>query len=94
MLERHRHPGLTVPEATARLWGRAAWMARVGQRVVQDPWRHPLPVPWALALTAMRSALRAAEQGRTGGAQWAELAVAMLTDDRLRSAASAWVPDW
>lgn len=70
------------------------WVGSILRTKMTQEWFHPLPIPWAVTLTAMGVALRQQLTGRPGGGAWGKFAVASLTDRGFRKAVGWLAPNW
>jgi aminoglycoside phosphotransferase (APT) family kinase protein len=70
------------------------WAGEVLRAELERVWDYPLPLQWAITLTAMEAAVRRVEHGRRGWAPWAEFAVALVSDGPFREALPWLVPEW
>jgi hypothetical protein len=79
--------------ARAAIWTLASsgWSGPILEARLHGSWDYPLPLGWAVTLTAMWKALRLQEEGRTG---WADLALGLLTDAELRRELAWLAPEW
>jgi hypothetical protein len=64
------------------------WTGRVTRKALLDGWRWPLPVSWALLLTAMKTTLRRGAAGRPLPLRWGHAVVELLTSQQLGQKAS------
>jgi hypothetical protein len=71
--------------------GSSSWSGPIVDAQVRRVWDYPLPFGWAVTLTTMWKALRLRQEGRVG---WADLAIGLLTDARLRQELGWLAPEW
>lgn len=86
-------PG-SVSEVASRILGRGSWVGSILEDELGRVWNHPLPLAWAVTLTAMRVGLRQETAGRHGGDVWTAFALAALTDPEFRNRVSWLAPEW
>jgi hypothetical protein len=61
---------------------------------MEEVWDYPLPLSWAVTLTAMEGAMRRLDDGREGSPEWVELVRLIMCDDDFRSRVAWMVPEW
>lgn len=61
---------------------------------MDEVWDYPLPLSWAVTLTAMEGAMRRLDDGREGSPEWVELVRLILCDDDFRARVGWMVPEW
>lgn len=84
----------SVREAACAALDRRRWVGAALAREMERAWHHPLPIPWAVALTVMSTALRRERDGRVGWTDWIDLASWMFSGDEIRRAAGWLAPEW
>lgn len=70
------------------------WSGRIMREEMEAVWDYPLPLPWAVAITGIRTTVRRMDQGRRGWLPWGRLTVALLTDDEFRHRVPWLAPHW
>ena len=84
----------SVREAAVSVLGMDAWAGGILRREMEQAWRHPLPLAWAVALVVMSTAVRRRRRGRGGWTSWGELALCLMADRDFRRAAAWLAPQW
>jgi hypothetical protein len=84
----------SVQEAAKSGLGADTWVGRLVRREMELAWSHPLPLGWAVALTALSTALRRERSGRVGWSDWAEFAMSILADTDFRRRLEWLAPEW
>lgn len=84
----------SVRRAALSVLAADSWAGSLVRREMERAWSHPLPLAWAVALTAMSTALRRERSGRVGWPDWAEFATAVLTDGEFRRRVGWLAPEW
>jgi hypothetical protein len=74
--------------------GERQWVATVIRRELEKVWDFPLPLPWAVTLTAMWKAIRVRGEGRPGWTEWRDLAVSLVADGEMRANVGWLAPKW
>lgn len=70
------------------------WAGRLLRTEMERAWSDALPLPWAVALTAVSTALRRERSGRIGWPDWAEFVTAVLADGEFRRRIGWLAPEW
>ena len=81
----------SLPRAAVWALASSGWSGPILEAQVRRVWDYPLPLGWAVTLTTMWKALRLRQEGRTG---WADLALGLVTDARLRRELGWLAPEW
>lgn len=71
-----------------------SWVGDILRRRLSEAWDHSLPLPWAVAVTSMETALRQQEEARAGWEQWSQFATLLLNDQALRDRLAWLAPSW
>jgi hypothetical protein len=93
LLARRQSGVASVRQAALVALGADGWTGRTLRAEMGRAWHHRLPVPWAVALVAMSTALRRGEHGRRW-TDWGDLALCLLVDRDARLALSWLAPEW
>lgn len=93
-LARRQSIARSAREAALSVLAPGHWVGDRLQEELRHVWHHPLPLGWAVAVTAMATALRQQEDRRMGADDWADFAAALVVDDEVRSAIPWLVPHW
>jgi hypothetical protein len=94
MLAKHQGQRTSVRAAALTALNRRHWLGAVMAREMENAWHYPLPLPWAVALTIMSTALRRERDGRVGWADWVDLALWMFSDVEARDEVGWLCPEW
>jgi hypothetical protein len=94
LLARRQAGSASVREAALISLNDRHWFGRLLAQEMKKTWQYPLPLPWAVTLTAMSTALRRERNGRVGWTDWADFALCLLADKEFREAASWLAVDW
>jgi Phosphotransferase enzyme family len=94
MLARRQGGYGSVGQAASIALDRRRWMGAALASEMESAWRHPLPISWAVTLTAMSTALRRERDGRVGWSDWIDLVLWMFSGDEVRRTAGWVAPDW
>jgi hypothetical protein len=71
----------SLEEAALGSLGEETAVGSILKQRMGEVWDYPIPMSWAVTLTAMVGALRKVDEKRTGTAEWAELVALLLGDD-------------
>lgn len=71
--------------------GSGSWPGRILESNYREFWPHPIPVGWAVVATTIENALKREKYGTTN-AVWRNLAIDLVSDDRLRTKCNWLVP--
>jgi hypothetical protein len=94
MLARRQGRSTSVQAAALTALSRRHWLGAVLAREMDKAWHYPLPLPWAVALTIMSTALRRERDGRVGWADWVDLALWVTSEAAVRDDVGWLSPEW
>jgi hypothetical protein len=94
MLAQSQGRRTSVREAALTALNRRHWPGATLAAEMEKAWHYPLPIPWAVALTVMSTALRNERDGRIGWPNWVELALWIFSGDEVRNEAGWLAPEW
>lgn len=83
----------SLSEVATRVLARG-WVRTILEYELGRVWTYPLPLEWAVTLTAMSVGLRQAAEGRQGGDEWTSFALAALTEREFRDELDWLSPRW
>jgi len=84
----------SIEQATLGVLGAETAIGGMLRERMEEVWDYPLPVAWAVTLTAMEGAMRRLDDGREGSPEWVELVRLMMCDDDFRDRLDWLVPKW
>jgi hypothetical protein len=85
---------VSIEEATVGVLGAETTIGAALRERMEEVWDYPLPLAWAVTLTAMEGAMRRLDDGREGSPEWVELVRLMMCDDGFRERLDWLVPKW
>lgn len=90
-----QQPSGSFADMAGRILARNHWVGSVLASEMDAAWRgFPLPITWAVTLTAMETALRQGGEDRHGKAFWSDFVSTTLTDDVFRRQVGWLSPEW
>ncbi len=84
----------SVREAALGVLGSETVIGGVLRERMEEVWDYPLPLSWAVTLTAMEGAMRRLDDGREGSPEWVELVRLILCDADFRARTGWMAPEW
>jgi hypothetical protein len=84
----------SVGDAALGVLGTETAIGGVLRERMEEVWDYPLPLSWAVTLTAMEGAMRRLDDGREGSPEWVELVRLILCDQVFRARVSWMAPEW